>query len=278
MHNQAVPLLSALTRSLSRAPYSLTELLNILKNTEDYVWFVNITRKYLPEAADDILGESNPAYKTAAFLTAFEQKYFGLYHFGIDYLLEIYFEDNEPPYGGLKEGIPYLLRGFSYEDMHYLWEHYGKEMGIMGTIPRPCDRCAPRMDTSMRTEWLETASAYVPEETLKRIPEDGISSAKLYAATEGTRYQPLGDFGRWLWSETGNFFLDFAYEDGIHGFSDPWTDENINYAKEMWEQADSLVDRVNDFGAWLAADPPKRFAQTLDHVLANLPEGESNEH
>ena len=76
-------------------------------------------------------------------------------------------------------------------------------------------------------------------------------------------------------AETGNFFLDYCYEDGsFDGFSDPWEEETIADGTEQWRRARALMDSVFKLTDWLEEDLPARFAEMLDAILPRLPEQE----
>ena len=70
----------------------------------------------------------------------------------------------------------------------------------------------------MRVAWLESAAAYIPQETLLKIPssvEGGIPQDDLTKAGKGTRFEGASQAAAWVWAETGNLFLDCNYDDGM---------------------------------------------------------------
>ena len=85
----------------------------------------------------------------------------------------------------------------------------------------------------------------------------------------------------WVFAETGNFFLDHCYDDGMYeGFADPWEDDIIAEGTEEWRKATALMDSVTRLADWLEEDLPGRFVEMLDFTLGRLPnqEQEANEH
>ena len=114
-----------------------------------------------------------------------------------------------------------------------------------------------------------------------RIPKGGIPLDALTGALEGSRFEGAAQACSWVWAETGNFFLDYSYDDGMYeGFADPWEEEVIEEGTEEWRKASAVMDSVNRLTDWLEEDLPGRFAEMLDFVLGRLPnhEQEENEH
>ena len=88
-----------------------------------------------------------------------------------------------------------------------------------------------------------------------------------------TEYQGAAQAAPWVWSETGNFFLDHNYSNGDYdGFSDPWKEEIIREGTEEWQKASALIDSVTALAGWLEEDLPGRFAGMLDFILPRLPD------
>ena len=129
--------------------------------------------------------------------------------------------------------------------------------------------------------WLESAAERIPQQTLLRLPQGGITLETLTGALTGTKFEGAAQAAEWVWAETGNFFLDHTYDDGNYdGFADPWEDEIIAEGTEEWRKASALMDSVCKLGDWLEDDLPGRFAEMLDFVLPLLPnqQKEDNDH
>ena len=133
----------------------------------------------------------------------------------------------------------------------------------------------------LRVAWLESAAACIPQQTLERIPQGGIPLDDLTDALRETGFEGAAQAASWVFAETGNFFLDHCYDDGMYeGFSDPWEDDIIEEGTEEWRKAVALMDAVAQLADWLEEDLPGRFAEMLEFVLGRLPnhEKEDNEH
>ena len=107
------------------------------------------------------------------------------------------------------------------------------------------------------------------------------TAGRPHGGAQGTGFEGAAQACSWVWSQTGNFFLDASYEDGEYdGFADPWDDDLIAQGTEEWRQASAVMDSVSRLADWLEDDLPGRFAEMLDFVLERLPdrEQEDNEH
>ena len=272
MEAAAPPLLSDLTDLLLRRPPSLRELVLLVGNADDYAWFTGLVRRLFPGEADDVLSAPDPRERVVRFAELFRERHFPLYAPFIDFWADV--EGEEPPWSWLRNGIPYDLMGFGYEGVHEMWDGYREGISALALLARPADIYHDGPD-GLRVAWLESASSRIPQETLTRIPEGGIPLDVLTRILKGTEFEPAARACSWMWAETGNFFLDFTYEDGgYNGFSDPWDDDLIRQATEEWRRADPFIDSVCALTGWLEEDLPGRFARMLDFVLERLPKQE----
>ncbi len=119
--------------------------------------------------------------------------------------------------------------------------------------------------------WLESAAQRIPQQTLLQIPQDGIPLDALTDAVKDTGFEGVAQAAAWVFGETGSFFLDHCYDDGMYaGFADPWEDEIIKEGTQEWRKASALMDSVTRLADWLEEDLPGRFAGMLDFILARL--------
>ena len=187
---------------------------------------------------------------------------------------------DEPPWSWLRRGIPFELMGFGYDGLHEMWDGYRDGLSALVLLAKPPDSFYEEPD-GLRVAWLESAAARIPQQTLLRIPKGGIPLDDLSGALEGTGFEGAAQACSWVWAETGNFFLDYSYDDGMYeGFADPWEEGVIEDGTEEWRRASAVMDAVNRLIGWLEEDLPGRFAEMLDFVLGMLPkqEMEENEH
>ncbi len=269
MEAAAPPLLSGLAQSLLRRPPSLRELVTLIGYAEDYAWFAGLVSRLFPQEAEAILAAPDVNRRVEGFAELFQERHFPLYGPFLDFWLD---EGDEPPWSWLRRGIPFDLVGFGYDDLHEMWDGYREGLSALALLAQPPDSFFMGPE-GMRTAWLESAAERIPQDTLERIPAGGIPLEALTEAVQETEFQGAAQAAAWVWSETGNFFLDHNYSDGDYdGFSDPWEEEIIREGTEEWQKASALIDSVTQLAGWLEGDLPGRFAGMLDFILPQLPE------
>ncbi len=269
MEAAAPALLSGLAGLLLRRPPSLRELVTIIGHADDYAWFAGLVRRLFPCEAEATLSAPDVRQRLERFTHLFQERHFPLYAPFLDVYMD---EGDEPPWTWLRRGVPFELAGFGYDGLHEMWDGYRDGVSAMALLVSPPDVFYEGPE-GMRVAWLESASQRIPKETLLRIPEGGAPLEDLTGMLKGTRFEGAALACSWVWAETGNFFLDHNYEDGMYeGFADPWEDEIIAQGTEEWRRASALMDAVSDLADWLEEDLPGRFAEMLDFVLARLSE------
>ncbi|MCY4623965.1 MAG: hypothetical protein OXC99_03055, partial [Chloroflexi bacterium] len=254
---------------LLRRPPSLRELVTLVGFAGDYAWFAGLVRRLFPEEAEATLGAPDVRERVARFTRLFAARHFPLYTPHLDFYLD---EGDDPPFTWLRQGMPYELMGFGEEGLHELWDGYREGLAALALLAAPPD--VPYLDpVGLQVAWMEAAAAHIPPATLGRIPAGGIPLDALDAAAAGAGYAAAAQAARWVWAETGNFFLDASYDDGMYdGFADPWEDDIIQEATAEWRRATALMDAVGALADWLEEDLPARFARMLDAILARLPD------
>ena len=192
------------------------------------------------------------------------------------------------PYSILRDGIPFQLMGFTWDELHAMWEGQQRRNGLSALallmmLPHEAGATYAYEELlGMRQAWLESAADKIPEKTLRRIPEGGITLERLEKAVKGTHLEAAHLAGMWFQGTTGTFFLDnFIDQDEFSGYSDPWEEDNIEYATTEWRKAKDILDQIEKLTAWLEEDLPERFEQMLELILGRLeeiPENSSEEN
>ena len=266
----APALLSGLAELLLRRPPSLRELVTLVGYADDYAWFVGLVRRLFPQEAEAALAAPDVRTRVERFANLFGEQHFPLYAPVIEFWTDA--EGEEPPWSWLRRGIPFDLMGFGYDGLHEMWDGYRDGISAMALLVRPPGSFYSESD-EIRVAWLESAAERIPQQTLVRIPKDGIPLEALTEALKDTRFKGAAQAASWVWAETGNFFLDHCFDDGSYdGFADPWEDGIIAEGTEEWRKASALMDSVCKLGDWLEEDLLGRFAEMLDFVLERLPE------
>ena len=274
MATAAPPLLSGLADLLLRRPPSLRELVTLVGYAEDYAWFAGLARRLFPKEAEAALAAPDVRGRVERFARLFGERHFPLYAPYFDFYMD---EGDEPPWTWLRRGIPFELMGFGYDSLHEMWDGYREGLSALVLLAKPPDSFYEEPD-GMRVAWLESAAARIPQETLLRIPQGGIPLDDLTETLKGTGFEGAAQTCAWVFAETGNFFLDASYDDGMYeGFDDPWEDEVIEAGTEEWRKASALMDEVGRLADWLEEDLPGRFAEMLDVVLGRLPNQEQEQ-
>ena len=166
----APPRLSGLADLLLRRPPSLRELVALVGNAEDHAWFVGLVRRLFPDEAEAVLTAPDIRQRVEGFARLFEERHYPLYALFFEFYLT---EEDEPPFTVLRRGIPYELHGIGYEGLHEMWDGYREGLSALALLVKPPESFYLEPD-GMRVAWLESAAAYIPQETLLRIPEGGI--------------------------------------------------------------------------------------------------------
>ena len=265
----APALLSGLAEKLLRRPPSLRELVTLVGYADDYAWFAGLVRRLFPQEAEAALAAPDLRTRVERFANLFGERHFPLYAPIIEFWTDA--EGEEPPWSWLRRGIPFDLMGFGYDGLHEMWNGYRDGLSALILLVKPPDVYYDGPD-GLRVAWLESAAERIPQETLQRVPQDGIPLEDLTGALKGTRFEGAALAATWVFAETGNFFLDHNYEDGSYdGFADPWDDDIIQEGTEEWRRASALMDSVCKLGDWLEEDLPGRFLEMLDFVLERVP-------
>ena len=277
MESLAPPSLSGLAKLLLRRPPSLRDLVTLAGHAGDYAWFAALVRRLFLQEAEAVLAAPDVRQRVERFAQIFGERHFPLYAPFFDFYMD---EGDEPPSSWLRRGIPFELMGFGYDGLHEMWDGYRDGLSALVLLAKPPDSFYEEPD-GLRVAWLESAAASIPHQTLLRIPKGGIPLDDLTRALKGTGFEGAAQACSWVWAETGNFFLDHCYDDGMYeGFADPWEDEVIAEGTEEWRKASAVMDAVTQLADWLEDDFPGRFAEMLDFTMERLPkqEQEENDH
>ena len=171
------------------------------------------------------------------------------------------------------------MTGFGYDGLHEMWEGYRDGLSALALLVEAPDVHYMGPD-GLRVVWLESAAARIPQDTpCSESPTAAYPWTPSPGRSRGQASRERPTPARWVWGETGNFFLDDSYEDGNYdGFADPWEDELIEQGTQEWRKASALMDSVGRLADWLEGDLPGRFAEMLDFVLGRLPDQEQEEN
>ena len=253
-------------------------------------WFEKLVQRTLPKKASEILEITNEWNRVSRFIDVFSSTHFPLDDNYMEMVIQWQFQEDPSefehgeygPYAILRQGIPFELTGCTWEAMHDLWD--GDRVGtaamtLLAWMPGVLrnNLWASQEESlkeylGIRTSWLESAASHIREETLKRIPENGIPMELLKEAVRETPLEAVLLEAKWVYNDTGNAFLDCnpIEEDEFSGFSDPWETEVIETMTKEWEMAKPIKDKMYRLEKWLEKDIDKRFEEMLDFILERL--------
>ena len=133
------------------------------------------------------------------FARLFGERHFPLYAPFLDFHLE---EEDEPPWTWLRRGIPYELMGFGCDGLHEMWDGYREGLSALALLVEPPDAFSMGPN-GLRVAWLESASTRIPQQTLLKVPQDGIPIDTLTEAVKGTGFEGAAQAASWILGETG---------------------------------------------------------------------------
>ena len=210
---------------------------------------------------------------------------FGRRHFPLntDYLEmmagwhdEMLSEDDEPeftPYEILRNGIPYQLYGYSYDDFHEIFENERPStcLGALLTGTREFYLMGDEEDAAAREVLREGLARTMSLECLRSLPEKGFRPDLLRAALQGTPLEPMALQALWLVGETGNFFLDnqLDYDNEIN-YGERWEDEIVRLAAVEWRDARHIMRRVRSLRDWMERDFARNARDAVEFLLERV--------
>lgn len=244
--------LSILGRKLLRlCPPSLSALIGQLEGVEDYSYFVNLVREFVPERERDILSELTPEGQLVAFADAFGHRYFPIE--------QLYCESCND----ITRGIPVIVMGMSYDDYHMIASDSRPGIQLMTYLVED-----PNQEQDTRIALAEACTESVPIALLEKVPEGGLSVNRCQELLAKTKYQALIHWAKIVCNDTGNFFLDGCGEDLFSGYWDlpQWTRQEVEGLTQEWQQAEVVQTEITKLADWLEEDPPARFEEILSFI------------
>jgi len=245
------------------APPSITDLIAQLDEAEEYEQFIQIVRRFVPEAADNIFARSSPEEKIGAFAQTFSDRYFQLD--------ERFIEGDVEGYRDLVRAIPVIVLGMSFEDYHEL-AHDGRRgiqllVYLLGNPYEPTEQCHTAMplgvEAGARLALYDALRLFMSQDILDRVPEGGLSNDDAQRIFANSRFKPIALFSEMIGCCTGNLFLDTDDEMLCQGNYPEWDAETVEELRQQWLEAEKIQAEVYSFCTWLEEDPQKHFSEVL---------------
>ena len=248
------PLDALLWRLIRFLPPSLTALLELLEDAEDYADFLRLVAMVLPEEEETIKQLNGAAERLPYFANRFQDRYFPLSHSWEDWA-----EDQE--YRDLLRSIPIPYMGMDYEDLHGV-DNLKAGYLLLGSL-HIFDRVG-YWDEGIGVVWIEAAAAFANRDDLMRLPAGGWTTADLHLLLDGTVYQAAAHFANYMENSTTNPFLDCWAEYPLDAV---WELETVEWLAGEYQKSEVLWSQIHRMVDWLEEDPAAHFAQLLDFVL-----------
>jgi hypothetical protein len=246
--------LECLVRKLRASrPPSLSTLIGMLQDNQNYADFVQLVKEFLPERETDILGQPGPEQQIASFASYFEDRYFPLPHF-------LRFGEAEE-YADLTQSIPLIALGFGYQDYDDLVQNGNTGAMLMTYFFRQ-----PYGDQGARIALGEACQEQVPAELLQRIPEQGFTTEELHKLLDRTPYQSLATWGDLIHLNTGNELLDTDEEMMSNSVLPEWSKENVKYFTRQWAEAQEKQQGPFAMAEEFEKQPSVYFQKIIDFI------------
>ena len=252
MPERVRPLLILAYRLLARRVPSLSSLIAQISNAEEYAFFVDMVKTYLPERQQDILREPTPTSQMARFASYFEDRYFPLEPTFKDGMAEGYEE--------ITRCIPVICMGISYEDYHEAPEWRPGALLMAYLVDNPYS------EEDLDVPLAEACREHLPDALIERAGQSRLFPGEAHSLLKGTRYESLALWADRLHFCTGNFFLDTEYEMLWNSIPPDWTPENVEELTKQWMQAEAHDNKTGEFMDWLEDDLTGRFEELVSFI------------
>jgi len=237
--------LACLASRLRPWPTSVSGLINILGQCESYLEFAGIVKSFLPEHQAEILSHAHMEDQVASFAAHFQERYFPLYPGLADGMIEEYEQ--------VTMGIPAEPHGISYECYYDLSDLRPGLLVMTSLID---------MEFEGRILLLEECKKHLPAGLLESVRP--LPLKQMEDLLQNTRFEGLIRWAR-IWDHsTGFYFLDATDEDGWEPID--WTEENVRWLKNDWDQSLAWEEPAYRFGEWIEKDVPKHFKEMIDFI------------
>ena len=222
---------------------SITAITHVFVDAGGWVAFLGLVREYLPDHERAV---TNARWPIEEFIARFENRYFPIAG------------DDTGDYGDFSERFWPRLAGIDWEELHELTNYWPDNQQLLLAF-----MASPYEDQDFHTGWVENAAQWVPQELLHQTG-DGYKNDELHHMFDNTPYEPLAMLADQLWRDTGNEFMDMAWEDGFD--APEWDRELVDYITGQWQLARAHEERVEKFAAWLFEHPERRFRDVLTAI------------
>ncbi len=242
--------LATLSRLLITGPPLLSDLVDLLENSDVVADFHNLVREFLPEHEAFIMSQDNDG-RIREFAHYFARQYFPL----SDSLMM-----DEFTLGDFLREIPVDLMGFGYDDYHQFNDFRTGYILMLALVESPF----AYIEGDDRVPILVQAGELVGKGLVELIPQGGWSTEDLRQMLGKSDLSGVADFADWLHADTGCWQLDASFEN-YEG--EVWSRHVVDQLTIQWPRVNDIQDNIGRVSEWLEEDPCSRFKELLNLLL-----------
>lgn len=249
--------LAILARKLTVGPPLLAVIIDLLENTDDLAYFIELVREYLPEHEIEIMAQVGDASRISTFAHLFGDRYFPLS------------DTDAYPFDGFGitdfvHHIPVDLMGFEPDDFEDFSSFRDGFILLLSMVENPFYGAE-----GARVPLLEKVVDLVGKGLMELIPIEGWSNEDLHRALDSTEYEGCAVFADWVHQGTGCMQLDANYSE--YG-PEEWDSATVTALTEEWPRVIDLQDKMFNMQVWLEEDLARNFEKLVSAVLDRQPE------
>lgn len=258
-NERVMPSLQRLAGSFAPWPVRPSALIERLRDRDGAERFEALARDLYPDALPDLL--TTPPEPGESFVVGVLRRF--AERFAADYFpLEPVWERGAG-FEQFTARVPFARMAIAEADLHAVAQRPPGMRLLFGVV---APFLARHVGAGMLRDGLR---GLVPPDAWKEVPTRPPADFEAWAARlRRTRYHAVALFLRWCAADTRNPFLDRpgAYENGPG-----WYPETLRRLCENYRAALAIHRRVEDFAAWLEADPAFRFRTTVRALYREEP-------
>ena len=240
--------MTVLRRRLLFAPIKLSSVIKHFSELEHVLAFYTLAREYLQEDADKMMAKEH-GKAAEEFASLFSKRYFPI-------------SVNRGYYGGsilksITDNVAvewFGLRAWQYDSMY----GYVPPARLLASAICVCpQRSGSRIPVMEKFDALVKIPAGPGG---KLVPVNGYPLKQVNQLLEDSPYPGLLLWCQWLFSKTGNDWLD------KHGESPNWSRRTVNRLARHWVLYPELNRQMTEFNKWLEVDVSNRSVEVLKYI------------
>lgn len=247
---------TVLRRRLIFTPRKLSSALKHFAGLDKVARFYDLVREYLPEEYDDLI-TMPPLDAADRFVRIFSKRYFPINGVGDQ---REYYEPGEL-LNQLTKYISVELHGMKR------WTYDSGEIPPGRLLASAICVCPFEAGPGARVALMDRFNKKA-EEATKLLPKLGWPPEHVIAVLEDAAYPGLTDWCLYIFSQTGNIWLD----NDIYSRSDlTWTRENVEALARDWPSYKTIDKQMKSFNKWAGTNFPARALEVIKYIDKRIP-------